>query len=128
MPTANIDFPWMSYYGNYNSFKRKISNHNKVINVVEVDVANGLFDIIQENRTLRIFICECYSFGVAEYEEALEHFENLDAIIINSTWCEYTPEVKEYCKEQRKGVFNLSEFFGAINFPSFWNYVSPDER
>ncbi|WP_336026043.1 hypothetical protein [Acinetobacter pittii] len=128
MPAANNDFPWMSYYGNYNSFKRKIKFHDKVVKVVDIDAANGLFDIVQENRTLRIFICECYSFGVAEYEEALEKFENLDAIIINSTWCSYTPDVKEYCKEQRVGVFNLAEFFGAINLLNFWNYVAPNER
>lgn len=85
MPAANNDFPWMSYYKNYNSFKRKITFHDKVLSVVDVDAANGLFDIVQKDRTLRIFICECYSFGVAEYEEALENLGNLDAIIINST-------------------------------------------
>lgn len=128
MPAANEYFPWMSYYKNYNSFLRKIKKHNLVVNVEEVDASNGLFNIVQENRTLRIFICECYSFGVAEYEEVLDHFENLDVIIINSTWCNYTADVKEYCKESRVGVFNISEFFGAINLTDFWNYIPPDER
>lgn len=128
MPAANEDFPWMSYYKNYNSFLRKIRKHNLVVNVEEVDASNGLFNIVQENRTLRIFICECYSFGVAEYEEVLDHFDNLDVIIINSTWCDYTSDVKEYCKESRVGVFNISEFFGAINLTDFWNYIPPDER
>lgn len=128
MAAANKDFPWMSYYKNYDSFLRKIRNHDLVVNVEEVDASKGLFNIVQENRTLRIFICECYSFGVAEYEEALDHFDNLDAVIINSTWCGYTSEVKEYCKENRVGVFNISEFFGAINLAEYWNYISPDER
>jgi len=128
MPAANEDFPWMSYYKNYNSFLSNIRNHDRVVNVEVIDAPNGLFKIVQEDRTLRVFICECYSFGVAEYEEAIEFFTTLDAIIINSNWCKYTPEVKQYCKEHRVGVFKISEFFGAINLTNFWNYISPDER
>ncbi|MEG0602978.1 MAG: hypothetical protein RR487_00530 [Acinetobacter sp.] len=128
MPAANKNFPWMSYYGNYNVFKRNIATHSKVLDVKEIDASNGLYQIVQKDRILKIFICECYSFGVAEYEEALSHFENLDAIIINSTWCGYTSEVKEYCRTQKVGVFNISEFFGAINQANFWNYVAPDDR
>lgn len=118
----------MSHYGNYNFFKRKIAIHSKVLDVKEIDASKGLYDIVQQNRSLRVFICECYSFGVAEYEEALNYFENLDAIIINSMWCGYTPDVKDYCKEFKVGVFTISEFFGAINQINFWNYVAPDDK
>lgn len=60
----------MSYYRNYNVFKRNIATHSKVLDVKEIDASNGLYQIVQEDRILKIFICECYSFGVAEYEEA----------------------------------------------------------
>lgn len=69
MPAANIQFPWMSYYGNYNILKRRLKLHSKVSDVIEADVSQGLYHVVQENRTLKVFICECYCFGVAEYEE-----------------------------------------------------------
>ena len=30
MPAHNENFPWMSYYGNYNFFEKRMSEHSKV--------------------------------------------------------------------------------------------------
>src|SRR3546814_12029570 len=36
---------------------------------------------------LRLFICECYAFGVADYIETTGKLGHLDLVIINSAWC-----------------------------------------
>src|SRR3546814_18538513 len=46
---------------------------------------------------LRLFICECYAFGVADYIETTGKLGHLDHVIINSAWCGYackTPELR----------------------------------
>ncbi|MEG6544920.1 hypothetical protein V6C59_03400 [Acinetobacter bereziniae] len=127
MAAANKEFPWMSYYGNYDFFLRKLRIHDKVCKIETINAKNGIYKIYLSDRNLNIFICECYSFGVAEYYELLNKIDiEIDAIIINSSWCAYSSDVKEQCKELKVGVFKFGEFFGAINRKDFWNYVSPD--
>ncbi len=68
MPAHNNDFPWLSYYGHYRFFEERMAAHNKVSGIQQVDV--GLYDLTRNNGSvIRVFICDCYSFGVAEYHE-----------------------------------------------------------
>lgn len=127
MVAANKEFPWMSYYGNYNFFLDRLKNHDKVIGIECVNAKYGIYKIHLPDSSLNIFICECYAFGVAEYYELLNKVDvKIDAIIINSSWCGYGSDVKELCKEFNVGVFKFREFFGAINRKDFWNYISPE--
>ena len=45
-------------------------------------------------KSLRAFICECYSFGGAEYFETIQSLGKMDVIVINSDWCGYTTEAE----------------------------------
>ena len=129
MTAINTTFPWMSYYKNYNYFLNILRNHNKVSKIVELNKDKGYFKLyLKDSRELKLFICECYCFSVAEYEEALSNLKEIDAVVINSSWCGYTSDVKDYCKAQKVGIFKISEFLGAINLKNFWNYIPPDER
>ena len=76
---------------------------------------------------IRVFICDCYSFGVAEYMEVLNQIGHVDAIIINSNWCGYSLDVKHYCMEYKVGVFNIGDFMAALNRPNFWTYLNSFE-
>ena len=127
MVAANKEFPWMSYYRNYDFFLKKLRVHNKVNEIEIIDPKNGIYKIHLSDSSINIFICECYSFGMAEYYELLDKIDvEIDAIVINSNWCSYSSDVKEQCKELRVGVFKIGEFLGAINRSDFWNYISPD--
>ena len=96
MAAANKEFPWMSYYGNYNFFVRKLRVHDKVNGVETIDAKNGVYKIHLSDSSINVFICECYSFGMAEYYELLGKIDvEIDAIVINSNWCSYSSDVKE---------------------------------
>src|SRR3546814_8340916 len=58
---------------------------------------------------LRLFICECYAFGVADYIETTGKLGHLDLVIINSAWCGYSPDAKRYCRDESVGLFERSE-------------------
>lgn len=127
MPAHNNSFPWMSYYRNYKFFEDRMLTHNKVSQMR--NTGEGLYEVdLNDGRTLVVFICECYSFGVAEYHESVENLGNIDAVIINSNWCGYTMDVKLYCQEQNVGVFDIKGFMAALNMKNFWEYLTKEER
>lgn len=89
MPAHSETFPWPSYYGHFDFFEKRMAAHSRVDHLQSL--GNGLYDLTRSNgKTLKVFVCECYSFGVAEHLEATSKLGHLDAIIIASNWCGYS--------------------------------------
>lgn len=127
MPAHNNEFPWMSYYGNYNFFESRMSEHRKVESIRKIKPS--LYDIVRsDGTTIRVFICECYSFDVAEYIESSQELGELDAVIISSNWCGYTFDVKRHCMREQVGVYDIGGFMAALNMPNYWEYLTKYER
>lgn len=127
MPAHNENFPWMSYYGNYNFFEQRMREHSKVNSIESINPS--LYNVeLTDGRTLKVFICECYSFDVAEYLESCENYGELDAVIISSNWCGYSLDVKRHCMSEHVGVFNIRDFMAAINRNEYWKYLTQYER
>jgi len=126
MPAHNKNFPWLSYYAHYNFFEEKMFEHSKVSSYKKIK--NGLYEIELINRKkITAFICECYSFGKAEFIEANHNYGEIDAIIINSSWCGYTLELKHHCMKKKIGLFDIRGFMAAINRDEFWKYITKAE-
>jgi hypothetical protein len=120
------EFPWPNYYGNFNFFEDRM-NHNRVRTLN--NLCNGRYDIVRDTgEVLRIFICDCYSFGVAEYIETKSKLGKLDAIIINSCWCGYTLEAKHHCRLQEVGLFTMADFMAALNMQDPWTYLHESDK
>lgn len=127
MPAHNDNFPWMSYYGNYNFFEQRMHEHSKVNSCERLD--SGLYNIeLNNGNTLKVFICECYSFGTAEYVESCDNYGPLDAVVISSNWCGYGLELKRDCMANRVGIFDVRGFMAAINRNEYWTYMTDYER
>lgn len=127
MPARNKKFPWMGHYGHYNFFESRMREHSKVDSVTQI---NPSYYHIERTHgeTLRTFICECYSFDVAEYIEATNELGELDAVVINSNWCGYTCEVKRYCMSEQVGIYDIAGFMAALNMDKHWEYLTEYER
>lgn len=127
MPAENSEFPWMSYYGHYKFFEDRMQSHNKVLGIQ--NTREGLYEInLGDERVIKVFICECYSYGLAEYYETVERLGKVQAVIINSNWCGYTTEAKRYCREHGVGLFTIGEFMAALNIKNFWEYLTKEEK
>lgn len=127
MPADNKFFPWPSHYGHFNFFERRMSVHSRVRECHER--GGGIYEVICESGAIiSVFVCECYSFGVAEYMEVVKNFENIGAVIINSNCCGYTEDVKLHCRDERVGVFTIGDFMAALNRPDFWLYLNGNEE
>jgi hypothetical protein len=88
-------------------------------------IGDGVYELtLGSGRVLKVFICECYSYGAAEYVETIQNLGKLDAIIINSNWCGYTTEAKLLCRSEKVGLFDIGDFMGALNKPEIWSYLN----
>ncbi|SHN90357.1 hypothetical protein BHECKSOX_540 [Bathymodiolus heckerae thiotrophic gill symbiont] len=127
MPAHNEHFLWMSYYQNYNFFVQRMNKHSKVNSINSANPS--LYNIeLTNGKALKVFICECYAFDVAEYVEACENYDELDAVVISSNWCSYSLDVKRRCMSENVGVFDTSGFMAAINRNEFWTYLTQYEQ
>jgi len=127
MPAHNDDFPWMSYYGNYKFFEQRMQEHSKVNSCTRIKPSLYSIDLTNKKK-LKVFICECYSFGSAEYVESCENHGNIDAVIISSNWCGYSLELKRDCMGDKVGIFDVGGFMAAINKTEFWSHLTEYEK
>jgi len=127
VPAHSNVFPWPSHYGHFNFFEQRMRGHSRVRELLKVD--EGRYRLTKnDGGVLEVFICECYSFGVAEYEETKEHLGELDVIVINSNWCGYTPALKVQCRNERVGLFDIRDFMAALNRREYWLYLEEWEE
>ncbi|WP_211371072.1 hypothetical protein [Dechloromonas hortensis] len=104
-----------------------MKDHDKVARLTAADT--GLYDVyLNDGRVLRVFVCECYSFGGAEYYETTQKLGAVDAVVINSNWCGYSFELKIACQKEKVGVFDISGFMSAINLKRHWEFMTEAER
>ena len=127
MPATSNSFPWPSYYGHFNFFEQRMRGHSKVRELEAL--GNGRYRLTRLNGdVLQVFVCECYSFGAAEYLETTENLGRLDAVIIDSSWCGYTDEAKVQCRAEAVGLFKIRDFMAALNRPDYWCYLNEWEE
>lgn len=127
MPAHNSEFPWLSYYKNYNFFEERMGEHSKVAGLKLNNT--GLYEItLTSGSILKVFICECYAFDDATYHEVIENYGKVDAVVISSNWCSYYFETKLERMREKVGIFDIKGFMSAINKPEHWEYMTESER
>ena len=127
MPAYSDTFPWPSHYGHFNFFEDRMRNHNRVATLTSL--GNGVYELLRDNgRKLKVFICECYSFGVAEYLESAGKIDDLNVVVISSNWCGYTDEAKLHCRKNEVGLFDIRDFMAALNKVDVWTYLNAAQK
>jgi hypothetical protein len=127
MAAHSETFPWTGHYGHYRYFEGQMERHGRVASLVPQ--GNGVYELTRtRGDTLRVFICECYAFGVAEYIETVGQLGKIDAVIINSAWCGYSPDAKRHCRDEGVGLFKIAELMGALHRDDYWLYLTDAEH
>lgn len=109
-------------------FEHALNSHNRVIRVTrEKDI---FFRVERDdNSILNVLLLNQYRFGIASLIRALEEFPDTKYIIIGGNWNQSTYEADEYAINNNIGIYDFSEFFGAINYNNIpLKYVKKDER
>ncbi|WP_374595677.1 hypothetical protein [Sphingosinicella sp.] len=88
-------------------------------------VGDGLYHLKKKDgKSLIVFICDCYSYGMAQYIETTSKVGKVDVVIINSQWCGYTRELKIQCRKEAIGLFDVRDFMAALNHRDYWLYLN----
>jgi hypothetical protein len=67
-----------------------------------------------------------YTVSLADVINVLAEFPEATCIVTSGDWNGYTQQAKEYALEQNIGLFNTSEFFGALWRRDVATYVKRD--
>jgi len=97
-------------------FERVISGHTAVESLMEV--SENIYEI---NRTggrpaIRVLVADIYVVSEADIFEIVTTNYNLNCILLVGFYNRYSGDAKERAIAENIGLFNMKEFFGAINY------------
>lgn len=88
-----------------------------------------IFDItrVSQGDRLKVFCCNEYTMGLTMIQRAINEFGHIDIIYIGGGWCGYTTQAKDFCNQQKIGLYVTNEMAGAIWKNEYWNYHQKDQ-
>lgn len=113
-------------------FKARIEGHDKVSEIEllsEPGMPRG--QVYRLHRTgslqpINIYLTNLYTAGEADLMEMASKVGNLDCIVTMSNWNQYTTDARRFALSKKIGLFDMSEFMGALNFAAVWKYIKKD--
>jgi hypothetical protein len=116
---------WGVSYSIISFFERALSGHDKVASFERV---NDIQFVVQHvnGTTLSVLLVNEYSLGLAAVLRAKAEFPEIEYVVTGGNWNGYTPEAKQHGWANSIGIFNTSEFFGALNWTHPKGYYQKD--
>lgn len=116
---------WGGSYSAISFAERALGGNDKVASFVRTK--DILFTITHINgETIYMLLVDEYCLGLAAIHRARNEFPEADYIVTCANWNGYTREAKEYGDENNLGIFNIGEFFGALNWTNPKTYYQKD--
>lgn len=69
-----------------------------------------------------------YTISLADVFAICQQFPDANCIVTDGNWNSYTKEAKDHGLKSKIGVFNASEFFGALHWSLPYKYVKKDDQ
>jgi hypothetical protein len=115
-------------YNAGNWFKAALQNHSEVL-LVEIE-DHHFFRIRRRKvpQQVNAVLIDIYTFGLADVLKARQEFPDATCLVTNGDWNGYTPEAKDYGLENAFGIFNTTEFLGALRWDEIYQYHKTDGR
>jgi len=118
---------WSVSYSVISFFERALTGHDKVQGVTRTQ--DIVFTITRNNGSLlKTLLLDEYCLGIAAVLKAKAEFPDVEYIVTGGNWNGYTPEAKDYGRTNEIGIFNISEFLGALNWTKPIKYHKKDHK
>ena len=95
---------WGVSYSVISFFERALRGHNKVASLRRVNDIQFLIEHVN-GTTLNVLLVNEYSLGLAAILRARVEFPDVEYIVTGGNWNGYTPEAKDYGRENDIGIF-----------------------
>jgi hypothetical protein len=124
MPDFN---DWDVPYSVINFFCQALGGHDRVESYDRTK--DILFTIkLKDGRVIKALLVNDYAIGIASVLRARREFPEADYIVTGGNWNGYTKDAKDYGSNHSIGIFNVGEFFGALNWSEPKKYYKKDEK
>lgn len=117
---------WGVPYTMIQFFAQALYGHSKVASYERINDIQFVITHINGD-ILNVLLLNEYSLGLAAVLRAKSEFPDIDYVVTGGNWNGYTPEAKEYGWRNSIGVFNVGEFFGALNWSEPKKYHRKDK-
>ncbi len=97
-------------------FERVISGHTAVESLKKV--YENVYEIVRTGGrpAIRVLVADIYVVSEADIFEIVTTNYNLTCVLLIGFYNRYSGDAKERAKTENIGLFNMKEFFGAINY------------
>ena len=97
-------------------FERVVSGHTAVTNLTEVSENVYLIERTGERPSIRVLVADIYVVSEADIFEIVTSYYDLTCVLLIGFYNRYSNAAKERAISENLGLFNMKEFFGAINY------------
>ncbi|WP_143749687.1 hypothetical protein [Mesorhizobium sp. WSM3879] len=119
--------PWNIPFSRTSFLIRVLSNHENVKNLRREQDILFLFERKQQGDQMRMLGGDEYAFSLALVMRALQDFGPLQYICVGGLWNGYSAQAKDYCQQNRIGLYNSSELSGGLWATKYWDYAKKDK-
>jgi hypothetical protein len=116
---------WGVSYSMISFFECALRGHGKVASFRRVHDIQFLIEHVN-GTIINMLLVNEYSLGLAAVLRAREEFPDAEYIVTGGNWNGYTPEAKDFGRQNNLGIFNAGEFFGALNWTNPKSYYQKD--
>lgn len=114
-----VGYPTISY------FESRLDAHSKVASFTRSE--DILFHLTLNNeKTFDVLLVNDYTISEAMVYKYHQDFPSAAFIVTGGAWNAYTQQAKNAGRELDIGVFNVSEFFGALHWDNPKEYYQKD--
>lgn len=108
-------------------FEKAMNQHDKVAYIRKI--SEYYYEVIRENMpSVNVLVTNFYTVGLANVQEILSDYNDIDCIVTISNWNGYTQEAQDWGTSHHVGVFKMDEFMGALNVSEPYRYLRPKDR
>ena len=114
--TWNVEFSKIAW------FERLLSTHGNVKSISRHD--DLVFDVARDRQAdqLKVVCLNEYTMGLTAVQRVIAEFGKPSIIHIGGGWCGYTMQAKEFCLQERIGLYVSNEVTGALWANDYWAY------
>lgn len=108
-------------------FEKAMKQHDKVTYLRKI--SEYYYEVIRKNMpSVKVLVTNFYTVGLANVQEILSDYNDIDCIVTISNWNGYTQEAQDWGTSHHVGVFKMGEFMGALNVSEPYRYLRPKDR
>ncbi len=125
MPQSNN---WDITFSHISFLEKALGRHKCVADYERSSDIMFTIERTERRPPLVAVLIERYTVSLADVLAVMGEFPSVQGIVTAGDWNRYTREAKEYGLAHSVGVFNITEFLGALWRTDFVGYVKKDEQ